>query len=89
MTICKRVRYSGRVQGVGFRYTAQQLAEGFPLGGYVKNLPNDDVELVAAGEAQHVESFLAAVRQQLARYIEKCEIQDDTWSGNQEFRIRY
>ena len=47
MTVCKQVRYSGQVQGVGFRYTAQRLAEGYAVSGYVRNLPEGDVELVA------------------------------------------
>ena len=50
MTVCKRVLYSGRVQGVGFRYTTQALAAGHPIAGYVRNLPTGEVELVAEGE---------------------------------------
>ena len=36
MAICKRVCYSGRVQGVGFRYTAQHLAAGYAVAGHVQ-----------------------------------------------------
>src|SRR5690349_7212233 len=35
----REVHYSGRVQGVGFRYTARSIAQLFPVTGYVKNLP--------------------------------------------------
>ena len=49
------------MQGVGFRYTAQHLAAGYPVAGYVRNLPGGDVELVVEGEAEGVERFLAAV----------------------------
>ena len=46
MTVCKRVLYSGRVQGVGFRYTAHGLAQGYDVAGYVRNLPGGEVVLV-------------------------------------------
>jgi acylphosphatase len=55
MTVCKRVYYSGRVQGVGFRYAAQGLAEDFDVSGYVRNLPGGDVELVAEGPVEQVD----------------------------------
>ena len=62
MTVCKRVYYSGRVQGVGFRYTAQGLAADYTVAGYVRNLPNGDVELVAEGPADQVDAFLGGHR---------------------------
>jgi acylphosphatase len=69
MTSSKRVQYRGRVQGVGFRYTAQQLAEGFDVAGFVRNLPNGDVELVAEGSAEEVDRFLEAIDRRMADYI--------------------
>jgi acylphosphatase len=89
MTVCKQVRYSGQVQGVGFRYTAQRLAEEFTVTGYVRNLPGGDVELVAEGEAEKVEAFLAAVAQRMAGYIERTSVRDATPGGQQGFRIRH
>lgn len=89
MSICKRVYYRGRVQGVGFRYTARQLAEGFPVTGYVCNLPNGEVELVVEGEADAVEGFLAAVNKRMAGYISEAETRDDRPQGFADFRIRH
>jgi acylphosphatase len=60
-TAC-RVVYTGRVQGVGFRATAVTLAQEFPIHGYVRNLPDGEVEILVEGERDHVEAFLAAVR---------------------------
>jgi acylphosphatase len=57
-----RIVYSGRVQGVGFRYTALQAARGFELTGTVRNLPDGSVELVAEGSREELESFRDAVR---------------------------
>src|SRR5688572_25537300 len=53
----KQVFYSGRVQGVGFRYTAKQLAAGFDVTGWVRNLPDGRVELlVIAEEAEELDA---------------------------------
>jgi len=56
-----RVNYTGRVQGVGFRYTTREIAGQHPVAGYVKNLPDGSVELVAQGLDAGVEGFLSAV----------------------------
>ena len=57
-----RVVYAGRVQGVGFRATAVTLAQEFPVYGWVRNLADGRVELLAEGERDQIEAFLAAVR---------------------------
>ena len=56
------VFYSGRVQGVGFRYTAKTVAAGFEIVGNVRNLPVGRVELVAEGLRAELEEFRAALR---------------------------
>jgi acylphosphatase len=89
MMVCKLVRYRGRVQGVGFRYTAQRLAEGFPVAGYVRNLPSGEVELVAEGETVDVQSFLDAVVRQMAGYIEEQTIREESVRGLKGFSIRH
>jgi acylphosphatase len=65
------VHYSGRVQGVGFRFTAENFASAYKLVGYVRNMPDGKVELVAEGEEAHLKEFLDAVKMDLANYIEK------------------
>jgi acylphosphatase len=89
MTVCKRVIYSGHVQGVGFRYTTQALAAGYPVAGYVRNLPSGEVELMAEGEDSVVEAFLASVAQRMAGYISNTTVQDAAPSGQRGFRIRH
>ena len=56
-----RVVYHGRVQGVGFRYTTNRIARGFPVSGSVCNLADGTVELIVAGETGQVRAFLAAI----------------------------
>ncbi len=49
---------SGRVQGVFYRYTAQRVALRLNLRGWIKNLPNGQVEAVAVGDPDAVETFV-------------------------------
>ncbi len=54
--------YSGRVQGVGFRYTTKTVAAGFEVTGTVRNLPDGRVELIAEGARTELEAFRLAIR---------------------------
>jgi acylphosphatase len=65
----RRVYYSGRVQGVGFRFTAQSLARGFEVAGFVRNLPDGRVELVAEGDSDVLDAFLASIQIEMDTYI--------------------
>ena len=56
------VHYSGRVQGVGFRYTAKQVAAGYEIVGTVRNLSDGRVELVAEGARDELEAFRLGIR---------------------------
>ena len=58
-----QVFYSGRVQGVGFRYTVRTVASGFEVMGTVRNLVDGRVELVAEGGPAELEAFRQAVRE--------------------------
>ena len=57
------VFYEGRVQGVGFRYSVRQIAKGFNVTGWVRNLADGRVELQVSGEAEEVSAFLEGIRQ--------------------------
>ena len=61
--MAKVVYYAGRVQGVGFRYTAKSVATGFEVTGIVRNLPDGRVELVAEGLKDELEGFQQAIRE--------------------------
>jgi acylphosphatase len=75
------VLYSGRVQGVGFRYTARTVAAGFDVCGIVRNLPDGRVELIAEGERAELEAFREAIRDEgLAANIRDEAV---TWSEAQ------
>jgi acylphosphatase len=77
--------YSGRVQGVGFRYTVRTLTQGFEVTGTIRNLEDGRVELAAEGAKEELEAFLEAVRQsEVGRFIRQ---EQTCWSGGtNEFR---
>jgi acylphosphatase len=57
-----QVFFSGTVQGVGFRFTAERLARRFSVSGFVRNLDDGRVEVVAEGEETTLVDFLTAIR---------------------------
>lgn len=71
-----RVFFEGRVQGVGFRATTTDVARNFEVTGFVRNLNDGRVELLAEGEPQILIEFRDAVRSRLARNIANLS---ETW----------
>jgi acylphosphatase len=73
-----QIFYSGRVQGVGFRYTVKTVAAGFEATGTVRNLPDGRVELIAEGPRDELEGFRQAIRDEGLEHFIKNE--DINWS---------
>lgn len=70
----RQVFYEGRVQGVGFRWTTKNLARGYDVIGWVKNLPDGRVELQCSGDTEEVEAFLEAIAEsELKSHIKKVD----------------
>lgn len=92
MKTSQHVIYSGRVQGVGFRYTVKQIAAGFDVTGWVRNLPDGTVETFAVGTLDEVDAFLAAVASShLGGYIKEAR-RESIESGivdNLGFEVRH
>ena len=83
------LHYTGRVQGVGFRYQTLQVAKGYEVSGYVQNLPDGRVRLEVRGEPAELEAFLTAVAEQMDGYIRKAERTAGTGEGRfQGFVLR-
>lgn len=84
------VYYSGRVQGVGFRFTAQALAVDLGLTGWVKNLPDGGVELVCEGKQEKLDKFLVKIDTEFSRYIRQKDVNWMSATGEfNSFEIRF
>jgi len=69
------VFYSGRVQGVGFRFITEDLARKLGVSGWVKNLPDSRVELIAEAGESALKDFLVRIKQYFRSYIQDIDIQ--------------
>lgn len=85
----REIAYSGRVQGVGFRYTTREIAARFAVQGFVQNLPDGRVWLVVEGPGDQVQPFLDEVAAELSRYIVAATAQSRPPTGEfTRFEIR-
>jgi acylphosphatase len=75
--------YSGNVQGVGFRFTTVHVARHYPVTGYVKNLPDGRVEVVAEGSPGDLQAFQNALEEAMAGYVR--DRKRDQRPGTREF----
>lgn len=86
----REIHFSGRVQGVGFRYTARTLADSYDVTGYVRNLSGGRVQLVIEGEARELDRFLKAVQQEMQGNISDTQVDTQPASGEfDDFRIAH
>jgi acylphosphatase len=84
----RTVYYTGRVQGVGFRYETRFLAHQFEVTGYVQNLDDGRVLLVAEGTKDELERFLAKIAEAMGRHIRNTSGSTSSATGEfNEFRI--
>lgn len=83
------VFFSGQVQGVGFRYTTCQIARGFSVLGFVENLPDGRVHLIAEGAADELERFVKSIEERMDGYIRNVEQTRDSSTGEfSKFGVR-
>jgi len=84
------LNYSGTVQGVGFRYRTRQIASQYRVCGWVKNLSDGKVEVVAEGEESEIREFLASLEEAFPGHIRG---RQDSWSKPEgrdtDFQIRF
>ena len=87
-----RVLITGRVQGVGFRYFAQERARFRGLVGYACNLANGTVEVKATGPRESLEALVGDLRQgPRSSSVRECAVEwvaDDTEAFS-AFAVRY
>jgi acylphosphatase len=73
--------FSGRVQGVGFRYTAQNLAIQYNVKGYIRNAPDGRVELVIEGPDGDMDGLLEDIRRKMNGFISKVAVEESPGTG--------
>ena len=90
MNVRRTVYYAGRVQGVGFRFTAVRAARGLDVTGYVRNLSDGRVELVVEGPAEQVQMLLDRIEREMAGYIRETHVSEGPATGEfGSFDIRF
>ena len=91
MPVIGRV-YHGRVQGVGFRATAQRLARSLDLDGWVRNEPDGTVRLVASGKDDLIDRLERAIDERLGHGVTTVDPfdvpTDDTPRPGEGFEVR-
>jgi acylphosphatase len=88
--VAKHVIFVGRVQGVGFRFTAHRMAHRHQLAGFVRNLPDGTVEMLAQGPAQDIDECLQNIREYFGDYLRETRIQEiPTDPKCKDFRITF
>jgi acylphosphatase len=87
--ISRRVVVQGRVQGVGFRYSVQRMAQQRGVSGWVANLPDGSVEAVFEGDAEAVERLVDFCRDgPRGADVGSVDVSDEQPEGVSGFRVR-
>jgi len=71
----RHIIFAGYVQGVGFRFTVHRIASRHGLTGWVKNLPDGTVEMVAEGRPDDIDSCLNDIKKSFSGYIKETKIE--------------
>jgi acylphosphatase len=69
------VFYSGRVQGVGFRFTVESIARNLEVAGWVKNLRDGRVEIMAEAEEGILKDLLERINKYFSHYIRQADVE--------------
>jgi acylphosphatase len=77
MNVRAHVFYAGIVQGVGFRYTTQRFAADLGLTGWVKNLSDGRVEMIAVGEQKQISELLQQVESRFLGSLDDTDVTYD------------
>ena len=86
--IRKHIIFYGRVQGVGFRYTAYYAAQNFGVTGWVRNLYDGSVEMEAEGTERAIDDMLLAIDKGMYISIEEMNVKTVPTEDSRYFEIR-
>jgi len=74
--IAKHIIFTGRVQGVGFRFTARRAASRRQLTGYVCNRWDGTVEMLAQGRSEDIDDCIQDLKEYFAGYLKETSIEE-------------
>ncbi|MHC4509424.1 MAG: acylphosphatase [Planctomycetota bacterium] len=74
--VAKHIIFTGHVQGVGFRFTAHRMAHRHRLAGFVRNLRDGTVEMIAQGSAEDIDDCIRDIRESLPGYVREAIVND-------------
>lgn len=90
MSECRKYKFYGRVQGVGFRANTASMARQFEVTGSVENLQDGTVQLIACGQPEELDRFVEKIRQTFPTFITKIEADRQFQNPDlNDFRILY
>jgi len=72
----KHIIFAGRVQGVGFRFTVHNAAKRHRLTGFVRNLLDGTVEMLAQGPSDDIDNCLRDINQTFGAYIKETKTEE-------------
>jgi len=86
----KHIIFTGSVQGVGFRFTAYNIAHRHQLTGFVRNLPDGNVEMLAQGQPEDIDDCIRDIKGSFAGYIREARIEEiDPDPRHADFKITF
>lgn len=86
----KHIIFVGRVQGVGFRFTAFDIANRYRLTGLVRNLPDGTVEMIAQGYPGDIADCIRDIKESFGVYIKKTKIEEISSDAQyKDFKITF
>ena len=74
--VAKHIIFIGRVQGVGFRFTTHRMAHSHQLAGFVRNLPDGTVEMLAQGPVRNIDDCIQDIQDYFGDYLRETRLQE-------------
>ena len=88
--IAKRIIFIGRVHGVGFRFTAFNIANRHELSGYVRNSPDGTVEMLAQGPSEIIDDCIEDIKESFSNYIRETKVTEIPYDPKyKDFKITF
>ena len=88
--VAKHIIFTGRVQGVGFRFTALHMANRHKLTGIVRNMPSGSVEMIAQGASDDIDDCIRDIQESFTGYIRETKVNEiPPEPQKKEFKITF